>query len=230
MKYLINYRSCAGTVHNSVMKKNQDSVCIVNEGDFFAAALADGAGSHIYADVGSDTAVKTVCRYLKSNKFSIFSNNIKTMKSEIINEIINQLTVEAEKRNCSSVKEFGSTLVFAVSDGNSIMTGHLGDGVISGVYNNRMSVVSFPENGKDETSTFLTTSADAAVRMRITCRKLEHFDELIMMSDGIVPYVFEKGYVLKNSHSISDLLNNAVEGIHQDDASYIEVRFKRGIK
>lgn len=213
-----------------MMINNQDAVCAINEGNVFVAVLADGAGSHCYSDLGASAVSATVCSYLMNNIERLFTENAGTIKSEIISETKSILNAVAVKHKCASVRDLGSTLIFAASDGVNFITGHLGDGIIAGISNSKLSVISFPENGNNGASTVLTTSCFALEKLRITRRPLESYDELILMTDGLTPLVFNQGYILNQNNEIGCILDNAVENEHPDDASYIKIRIERSFE
>jgi len=151
-------------------------------GVFYGLSLADGAGSYKHSDIGAEVVTKEILIYLKSN----FSNllRVKDTSKKIIKHIEEKLAKEANNREID-IKELSSTLLFAVIKNDKFIIGHIGDGVI-GVLDkdNKISVLSYPDNGEYSNSTFFTTTDSYPDRLRIIKGNIVDSIGFILMSDG----------------------------------------------
>ena len=151
-------------------------------GVFYGLSLADGAGSYKFSDIGAEIVTEEILTYLKSN----FSNllQVKNTSKKIIKNIEERLAVESKNRGIN-IKELSSTLLFVVIKNNKFIVGHIGDGVI-GVLDkdNKISVLSHPDNGEYSNSTFFTTTDSYPDRLRLIKGNIVDSTGFILMSDG----------------------------------------------
>ena len=151
-------------------------------GVFYGLSLADGAGSYKHSDIGAEIVTKEILTYLKSN----FSNllRVKNASKKIIKNIEEKLAKEANNREIG-IKELSSTLLFVVIKNDKFIVGHIGDGVI-GVLDkdNKISVLSYPDNGEYSNATFFTTTDNYPDRLKIIKGSIVDSIGFILMSDG----------------------------------------------
>lgn len=192
----------------------QDNVAAQSLAGVHAIALSDGGGSRKYSEVGSEYATKAACRLL-CERFDAFYSRLDEidaggeraeklllgLRLEILDVILDALRsqVTAER----SLRDFGCTLQFAaVRDGRYIV-GHIGDGVIAGLYQNglsrRVQVLSHPENGGAPNVTFFVTDHDAKDHLRLSHGECRQLEGILMMSDGP-----------------EEVLYSGVDGMHQN--------------
>lgn len=180
----------------------QDNVYYMNENGIHVMALSDGAGSKAYSQIGSEIVTKEVCQYLIKEFDALqivgekygktqeeIEENNKVIKSSIFNYLKKRLL---EKVNLSNgeftLEDLACTLLFvAIKNGRYIM-GHIGDGVIGGLFNSGASsslrVLSHPENGAQINITFFLTDPDAEDHFRISLGNFNNLSGIILMSDG----------------------------------------------
>jgi len=125
---------------------------------------------------------KEILTYLKSNFSKLLQ--VKNTSEKIINNIEEILVKEAENREID-IKELSSTLLFVVIKNDKFIVGHIGDGVI-GVLDkdNKITVLSHPDNGEYSNSTFFTTTDSYPDRLRIIKGNIVDSTGFILMSDG----------------------------------------------
>lgn len=227
MKYLIQCDTSTGKLHQELNKPNQDALYHIHNNHVFSAVLADGAGSHRYSEEGAQVAAVTISNYLFLNYKKLLNASDSYIQNEVISVVSFALTEKAKEKDLKNISNFGSTLLFLLSDGKQYLIGHLGDGVIMGSFNGRLTVISFPENGEYPNSTFLTTSFDAQKHLRIIRGELLDFDGFLLLTDGIFPNLFNKGYVLKNPNGLDSALSTAISSVHYDDASYLKITWRK---
>lgn len=158
-------------------------------GVFYGLSLADGAGSYKFSDIGAEIVTKEILTYLKSN----FSNllQVKNTSKKIIKNIEERLAVESKNRGIN-IKELSSTLLFVVIKNDKFIVGHIGDGVI-GVLDkdNKISVLSHPDNGEYSNSTFFTTTDSYPDRLRVIKGSIVDSTGFILMSDGTDEFLYD---------------------------------------
>jgi serine/threonine protein phosphatase PrpC len=180
-------------------------------GIFYGLALADGAGSCQYSDIGAEHITKKILYFLKS-KFSYITRYRNPIPS-ILKFIEKELTELANSKKID-FKELSSTLLFVVIKNDKFVIGHIGDGII-GVLNkdNSIKVVSYPENGEYSNSTFFTTSIKHKRRLRILKGTIKNAKGFILMSDGTEESLFDKknNSLLKTNVEIINWLKNNSE-------------------
>ena len=162
----------------------QDKTFSLNSDNFFAAALADGAGSARLSHFGAERITRYVCTCM-SERFSDFyaEKDANAFKHRFLGGINSELEILADKMSCN-IKDLASTLlVVSVKDDQYIML-HIGDGVIGYLKKNELKVASNPENGDFANVTVFTTSENAAAKMKIIKGNLGTIDGFVLMSDG----------------------------------------------
>ena len=151
-------------------------------GVFYGLSLADGAGSYKFSDVGAELVTKEILLYLKSNFSTLL--RLKITSSKIVKYIEEKLAIEAKRREVN-IKDLSSTLLFVAIKNDKFIAGHIGDGVI-GVLDkdNKVSVLSHPNNGEYSNSTFFTTTNTYSDRLKIIIGSIVDSTGFILMSDG----------------------------------------------
>lgn len=226
MKYFIQCESLAGEVHRSLYVPNQDAMYYIHDDHAFSAVLADGAGSQKRAGEGAKIAAVAVSNYLFSNYKMLLEASHLYIQNEIMSVVQSALKEKSMENGSEYISDMGSTLLLVVTDGDRYLAGHLGDGVIMGSYGDRLTVISFPENGKSKNSTYLTTSFDAQKHLRIRSGDLSDFDSFLLLTDGIIPNLFDGGYLLKHPMEIDAALARAIFSEHDDDASCLKISWR----
>ncbi|MCR5141885.1 MAG: protein phosphatase 2C domain-containing protein [Ruminococcus sp.] len=226
MSFIIRSDSICGMMHRETGVDNQDAIASNSNDSTGVIVLADGAGSRRYAQQGAKTAVDTVAEYLFEHSNELFDKPDTEIQSEVHSFLLDKLHKLSEEYGVKSIREFGSTLLFAVICSGRYMVGHLGDGSILSYHDDDFTVISYPENGDSAYSTVLTTSFQAKQHLRIARGNTADAEGIILLSDGILPFLFNGGYLRKNHCSVQKTLLHASEGSHYDDASYIMINWR----
>jgi len=159
-------------------------------GIFYGFALADGAGSCKFSDIGAEFIVNKILDFLKS-KFSFILKK-KNPSRYITKYIEEEIRVFSNKKNID-FKELSSTLLFVAIKNDKFIIGHIGDGVIGALDNNGiLKTISKPENGEFSNSTFFTTSIKHKERLRLLKGTLKNSVGFILMSDGSEESLYDK--------------------------------------
>ena len=162
-------------------------------------ALSDGAGSKPKSQIGSETATKAVCDYLVEDFDDLYVLSETYGKTEaeveeqkrILKESIFNRVKKAMLEKLDGDMEFedlACTLLFFARKDDKYIIGHIGDGVIGGLFNSGknkvLRVLSIPENGAQINITFFLTDSDAIDHLRIVCGRYVNLCGVILMSDG----------------------------------------------
>jgi len=92
----------------------------------------------------------------------------------------------------ADLSDLASTLLFvAVKDG-VYLAGHLGDGVIGVLREDRVDVLSTPKRGEFANTTYFVTQADSDIRLRLYTGPTDEADGFILMSDGAAESLFDR--------------------------------------
>lgn len=169
----------------------QDFIYSLTRNGVMCVALADGAGSYKYSDIGAEISCTAVTEYLTSEFDRFFSMSPLEIKRFIIHGIRTRLGRKA----CfleTTKSELSSTLLFVAIKGTKMLVGHLGDGVICGEVDRELVLLSAPENGEFANSTFFVTSRNYEEHFRIYRGNASDFHSIFLMSDGAAEALFHK--------------------------------------
>jgi serine/threonine protein phosphatase PrpC len=184
-------------------------------GTFYGISLADGAGSCSHSDIGAEVVTNRILFFLKSNFSSLFKKN--NIDEKVLVYIEKELK-KISKQNNYDLKDLSSTLLFIAIKNDSFIIGHIGDGII-GVLNNenKISVISYPENGEFANSTYFTTSLKYEKRLKILKGTIKNSLGFILMSDG-------------TGESLYDKKNKILIDINADIINWLENNSEKDVK
>ncbi len=184
--------SVRGRSHSAYDLPCQDRVYASASRRVSVIALSDGAGSCRYSHYGAEIVVKETCKLLSKRFHRLYGLNNQQIASKVLNKLLKKIKRKVKRLKAESIKEFSSTLLFvAVSDTRCIL-GHIGDGVIGKLMGDRLSVLSYPENGEYLNTTFFVTGSDALKHMRIQRNTIEDTSGFILMSDGASESLYDR--------------------------------------
>ena len=204
MPRLIIRSACAsvtGRQHEAAGTPCQDIACIYPLGrsgiiaplgrSGIIAAVADGAGSAKYAEAGASVAVSAAIHVLTAPKSNIFALD---EPNTVLAQIQKALAAEAVKKGCE-LRDLACTLMAVLvmkrGDGLEWTAFHIGDGVIASELDNRLQVLSRPENGEFGNSTFFLTDASAPTRFR-AYRGRSEVAAFALMTDGAAETLYHR--------------------------------------
>ena len=189
-----------GNDHVEAKMPCQDNVYYVGKDGIHVLAVSDGAGSKKYSQYGSEIAVKSVCDYLIDEFDTLYlscetygkskdeiEESRKLVKESIFNHVKKQIMEKAKDLEVE-VDELACTLLFVAKKGEKVMVGHIGDGVIAGLFNSgsdeSLRVISHPENGAQINITFFMTDPDGIDHFRLSTERMTNLTGIMLMSDG----------------------------------------------
>lgn len=118
--------------------------------------------------------------------------NPSLVRMKIVHGIRTRLGMCASKQGISK-QEFASTLLFVSINKDTFIAGHIGDGVIGGMFDdNSMVTISEPENGEYANTTFFTTSLNYKSHFRLYKGSIRQYKAFFLMSDGTAECLYDK--------------------------------------
>jgi len=174
------HTSIIGRSHVQEGTRCQDATFAINQKQVCGIALADGAGSKVHSEDGARLVTQKSLRYIAKNFTKILNLGEVDAAHNIIEFLQSELTDKY-----GDINEYGSTLLFVVmrkSDGKTIV-GHIGDGHILKRTSEGVSVLSSPENGQYQNSTFFVTDKSAKEHLRLGFYEKNALGYMLM-SDG----------------------------------------------
>lgn len=230
------YAECFTQTGRFHMKNNdmcEDVYIAKEEKNFLFYGLADGQSGKKFCRQGAYAVLNALEEYIEKQGIDHLSEyeHVDEIQYEIIKMIREQLADLAAKNN-AEICEFSSTILALGIDsktGKYVMV-HLGDG---GIFGSRadgsVSFISTPDNGITSRYTWLTTSEDALLHLRIGFGSIFKYKQVVMYTDGAeaicrgtsVSHRMRK-FMLENKDSceIGEIL---ADGKPEDDATCIVV-------
>ena len=184
-KYQIRSAIAAETGERNLEKNIpcQDSVFSFAKNNIDIVSLADGAGSCKHSDIGSNLSNKIIANFISDNFDELYELGKGDIAKSILDVAIKGLNQKAVELQID-LNDLSSTLLFIASNNNKILAGHIGDGMIVQVKENKSKVLSTPETGEFLNSTYFLTTTNAQDHLRIYKSKLKGKTGFVLMSDG----------------------------------------------
>lgn len=194
-------------------------------------ALSDGAGSQPCSEIGAEIVCKEICSLLSKNfneyllmfeyektNLTKHSQNMSLLSKFILDSLNTKLKDKAFELNVA-LKNLGCTLLFFAIKDNFYIMGHIGDGVIAGLFNENnkptVKVISGPENGAASNITFFVTDSDSNEHLRLEAGKLENLYGVIMTSDGAGDVLFNASGVDKSVYELFGKFNEQTSSVYE---------------
>lgn len=230
----------------------QDRTAYLEKNGVKVIVLADGAGSQANSHIGAEIVCRKVCNLLVENfvdylmyfeyqkvNFDLHKAKMNELGKLILNEVVADIKNQALAMNVS-IKELSSTLLFFATKDNHYIQGHIGDGVIAGLFaennHNRIKIFSEPENGAQSNITFFVTDPDAVDHFRLKADKNDNIAGVIMSSDGAADVLFKKNKIDPSvyelfskfnqktseeyNHILAEFLTKVISNYSTDDLSF----------
>lgn len=178
---------------------NQDYARYEEKDDICVVALADGAGSYLYAREGAECVVNHITKYMCKNVQTLMSESEENMAYNISCEIAHALNCYCKTHDNVKKEMLGSTLLLVCKYKEKYIAIHLGDGLIGAVTADKeIKVLSYPQNGITRQYTYLTTSPDLLKYLRVykgICNQNMHGNDNIqkffLMTDGFMNICYD---------------------------------------
>lgn len=181
-------RSSIGTSHQKRQMPCQDYGQYIAAGDLIVGAVADGAGSAKYADVGAKLAVKTALtnleEWLGELESTISESEAKQLFSWLLETVIAAMQEEAIGSG-HSLQDLACTLLIVIAAPDWIAAMQIGDGFLlvkpqGGDY----QLLFQPSKGEFFNETTFVTSSNALNEMQV-CTQLGNQEFICAATDGL---------------------------------------------
>ena len=156
--------------------------------EILVIAVADGAGSASFAEVGSDLAVRTstaeLCRQLALPDSNLEEASLKTLLIGTINSVRAALEAEAAERHVPT-RELATTLLLVIATPDLVAAAQVGDGaVIVGDKDGEITGLTLPRLGEyiNEVVFVISPNALQSAQVAIQHGKTPH---IAVFSDGL---------------------------------------------
>lgn len=216
--------SIIGSSHIKNGMPCQDFIHSLTRNDVTCIALADGAGSYQYSDIGAEISCIAVTEYLTMEFDRFLTMTPLQIKRFIIHGIRTRIG-----RKASALKTFkaelSSTLLFVAIKGEQYITGHIGDGVICGETDSSLVLLSAPENGEFANTTYFVTSRNYADHFRIYRGHINEFTSFFLMSDGAADALFHK-----KEHTFSSALKTFANWLDNHSSDEVNAAIKNNME
>ena len=200
----LNYE-VIGKSHIKAKKVCQDKTFTYNQNGAIVSALADGAGSYEYSDIGAIIACKSICKFIGDNFDELISiSNANEVITKIVNHVVADIEAKADEMQCDKDK-LSSTLLCVAIKNDDVIVFHVGDGLIAGLKNGELKTLTMPDNGEFANATYFITSPRAFEKARLLKGKTLGFEGFALMSDGSSASLYNKK-LQKPAHAIAKLI------------------------
>lgn len=222
-KWKFSGASIPGRLHLQKDIPCQDRIYSLNDRDVNVISLSDGAGSCKYSHFGAEVVTQSICEIM-ANIFDDAYENDSQIKEKIIKNILQNLVKKASEIG-TNIQELSSTLLFVAVKGNKYISGHIGDGVISYLFEDRIDILSHPDNGEYANSTYFVTSSDVKDHFRIYRGEIKNITGFILISDGTAERLYDK----KNK-KFSNAAKQILEWLDDNSSSDVSKALKNNLE
>ena len=189
MNYRYYHSSQIGSAHIKSNTPKQDDLgvfdCVINDKNYLISVLADGAGSAKYSEISS----KHICRFLiKKTAAFLNENTIEDLNKDVAILWIKQFQVILNRfikiYKLSSIREFATTVLFALLSDDKSVFFQIGDGAIIIGNNEKLDCVFKPQKGEYINTTHFIVESNFEENMEFKVIDSD-FENLAMHTDGI---------------------------------------------
>ncbi len=205
---------------------NQDAFSVRKTKQWCCMCIADGAGSKKHSSLGAKWLVQDICDYLIENADALLIQEEAQIRKQVMKNILNSLNKTAEYHNVA-LTDLSSTLICVLTNGETCLSLHLGDGVILAERKGFLNVISFPMNGSTRQSTALTTMMNAENYLRIRRESCEIINIIWLMTDGTMYEVFQENYGLNGQKLSMSMIHDKLANRNSDDATYGYIKWRK---
>lgn len=189
MSYKFYYSSVKGTSHEKTGTLKQDDLCVqpfsVNGTDYIISIVADGAGTAKYSNISSKFIskflVKKMSNWLKGNSIMDFNKDI---LCSWIKKSQNILKRYIRMQKLTSIRDFATTVLFAVLSNKGNVFAQIGDGAIVVGNEEELNSVFIPQKGEYANTTHFATEEIFEQYLMFEVNE-NNVERLAMHTDGI---------------------------------------------
>ena len=171
----------------------QDAAARISKGRFTAIALADGAGTAPHAARGATLSAAIIANHLVRHLPALLVCSEERAKATLLKTVLQTLR-RAACAQSAPVEDFACTLLFAATDGRTLLLGQIGDGRVgvrdsaSGLWRPVLTV----SKGEFINETTFVTSRSAPARFQLARGDAASVSACVLMSDGAEDSLFQR--------------------------------------
>jgi hypothetical protein len=171
----------------------QDAVARLTKGRYAAIALADGAGTAAHAARGATLSAAVAARHLVRHLPALLACTEERTKATLLTAVLQALRRAARAQH-APVEDFACTLLFAATDGCTLLLGQIGDGrvgvrdISSGLWRPVLAA----SKGEFINETTFVTSRSALARFQLARGDVASVSACVLMSDGAEDSLFHR--------------------------------------
>lgn len=183
LPYIIG-TSVKGPSHEELGLPCQDAFAfrILEEGMVFIA-VSDGLGSIPKSEIGAKCSVESAVEYITKNMINI-DENLKDLMENIVSFSRKSLENKAKEIGCC-LEDLACTLIVVLASKDGVAVYHIGDGGVVGMVDNKLEIISEPEELEYANEVYPLTSQDWKEHLR--------YSELMKEKDIKIVSVFTDG-------------------------------------
>lgn len=208
----------------------EDRILLQQWPDLLFLGLADGQSRKSHCGQGAWETLNVLARTVRELGIGwMLDHPFPDELPVLLMQQIRRNLLDSARADGADFQDYASTLLALAADpatGRYLLI-HLGDGCAIGLSEDgRLRMLSAPENGIDRHSTWLTTTRNAVLHLRITRGALPSQKRIFLMSDGAVrlcrgQHISFMGHQLMHSGSWRSLRKFLSKSTPEDDASCI---------
>jgi len=204
-----------GSGHSRLNMPCQDFIFTLNQERVNVIALADGAGSASHSIFGAQAACKVSAKWIAKH-FDKFYYKTDSLAKNLDKILLRKFKALAKENNVS-IKQLQSTLQIVALKKNRFISIHIGDGVIGCVRDNKLEVISEPNNGEFVNETYFIGGKLTPEQVHVTKGLLSDVDGFVLMSDGSAQSLYNK-----KEKQISNVVREMLHWFEMHDPSDVQ--------
>ncbi len=219
--------TAVGTYHLANGGENQDAICTITDKKYRAAALADGVSTCPRAKQGAVIASEAAAKLFTEKGDYFFVYSPENIARFTVEHVLYKLQTAAEEAG-EAPEDYSSTLMCVAYDraARRLLCFNLGDGLILGLTDERIRVLSQPFNSSLGGCCVTTTvNAAAAVSAAVYTEDLP--DTVLLLTDGAWQQLYDGSYLKPEIRTLLSARDFAALGDYlaasgsTDDCSFI---------
>ena len=177
--------TAVGAYHTANGTENQDAIFTGGNDRYRAAALADGVSTCPNSAAGAQLAAREAVKLFTERAEFFFAYAPADVARFTVDHVRCRLQAAADEAGCPE-DALSSTLMCASYDrkNRTLLTLNLGDGLILGLWNGKLRVLSQPFNSAEGGGCCVTTTENAAAAAHVAFTNENLPDTVLLCTDG----------------------------------------------
>jgi len=177
--------SVAGRSHDRTGAPCQDASRYFDSPNIAIAVVADGAGSRPHSQLGAQIAADTALQWLQCLSVADILGCDEHHVTRVIHDAVRSQVVEAAHEAGHAPDDYACTLGFVIACDKRFIAANLGDGLIFGVANQQIDLLTTQDRGEFANVTWFLTSPGSQARWSIRSGDAEAYSGFVLCTDGV---------------------------------------------